>query len=64
VREGSVPSWRALVSRGDIEILDDGDGFVLSWKGPSENYSNDTWHQTVDAALEAASLSFGIEPDE
>jgi hypothetical protein len=48
----------------DIEILDDGDGFVLSWKGPSANYSNDTWHQTVEAAVEAARLRFGIDSSE
>jgi hypothetical protein len=48
----------------DIEILDDGDGFVLAWKGPSENYSNDTWHASLVAALKAAQERFGIEADE
>jgi hypothetical protein len=48
----------------DFEIIDDGAGFVLAWTGPSQDYCNDTWHETVDAALEDARLRFGIEPGE
>ena len=48
----------------DLEILDDGDEFILAWNGPSQDYCNDTWHRTLDAALEEARLRFGIEPSE
>jgi hypothetical protein len=42
----------------DLEILDDGDGFVLAWTGPTPNDCNDTWHDSIGGALGEAQRRF------
>jgi hypothetical protein len=58
------PPMPVRVVRLDLEIVDEGDGFLLAWTGPSELASNDMWHGSVEGAMEDARLRFGIDPSE
>lgn len=44
-----------------IEKMSDGEGYYLIWEDHSGSYCGDTWHQTVDDAVEAAKLYFEID---
>jgi len=48
----------------DFEIQATEGGYLLIWKGAERRHCGDTWHSTVDDALEQARLCFGIEPQE
>lgn len=39
-------------------------GYFLQWEGPEPRYTGDTWHRSLEDALEQARVSFGIEPEE
>jgi len=47
-----------------IEKTSDGEGYFLIWEDQSGRYCGDTWHQTVDDAVEAAESYFQIVADE
>ena len=47
----------------DLTIEESGDGALLIWQGPSEEYCGDNWYPSVrDAELEAQAI-FGVAPD-
>ena len=49
----------------DLQILgDDQNGFLLQWEARDTSYSGDTWHQSIEDAIEQARLAFGIAPEE
>jgi hypothetical protein len=49
----------------ELRILQNGsDGFLLEWAGPTAADSGDTWHPTIEEALEQAEASFGIKPSD
>ena len=46
-------------------ILSEGEkgGYILEWRGPTAETSNDTWHASVEAAVIEAERRFGVPPD-
>ena len=46
----------------DLTISSDGHGYLLEWRDANGIYQGDTWHQTLEDALEQARYSFGIAP--
>jgi len=71
VHRGWLPSGSTMPEKTpcrpmklDFVILDnEGDGFILEWKGEeaSAPYSGDTWHTSLEDALEQARENFGID---
>jgi len=52
----------------DFEIHDgageaDG-GFLFVWSGSNPEYSGDTWHRSLNEALEEARDCFGLDPSD
>jgi hypothetical protein len=46
-------------------ILEDAPGsYVLEWRGPSSEFSGDTWHSSVVDAMAEAEQAFGVAPHE
>jgi hypothetical protein len=45
----------------DFEIQEEAGGSLLGWSGPTREYCGDTWHPSLNDALEQARLWFGIE---
>ena len=42
-------------------ILEDGaESYILEWTGPDPDECGDTWHPSVETALEQAELAFGV----
>lgn len=48
----------------DFEIRETDGGYLLIWLGAEPRHSGDTWHESVDDALQQAKLWFDIEPKE
>jgi hypothetical protein len=48
----------------DFEIQAADGGYLLIWQGTERRHCGDTWHASVDAAMEQAKVWFGIEPQE
>ncbi len=49
----------------EFEIRDDGSKhFILSYQSTDKSNFGDTWHQTMDDAIEQAKKDFGIQPSE
>jgi hypothetical protein len=48
----------------DFEISEVVGGYLLEWYSRNTNHWGDTWHDTLEGALEEARHSFGIQPDE
>jgi hypothetical protein len=46
-------------------ILSEGDegGYILEWRGPTPETSNDSWHPSVEAAVLEAERRFGVPKD-
>lgn len=69
---GWLPAHAAqpLTSSERVELIDfaifqeDASSFILEWTGPDNETSGDTWHPDLDAALQQAHESFGVEPSE
>jgi len=47
----------------DLQILSDGDGFILEWNARDHSRCGDTWHQTIDDAKRQAEDYFGVPRD-
>lgn len=48
----------------DFEISAAEGGYMFELISRNTGHCGDTWHETLDEALEQAKLSFGIEPEE
>ena len=48
----------------DFEISKVEGGYVFEWHSRNTDHQGDTWHETLEDALEGARLSSGIEPPE
>jgi hypothetical protein len=48
----------------DFRVTSDGAGYGFEWSSDDPEIIGDTWHETLDDALEQAQLSFGIHPSE
>ena len=48
----------------DVRILEDEGGFILEWQSSKTDYSNDSWHMTIEDAKSQAMDQFGIEASE
>ena len=48
----------------DFEIRETDGGYLLIWLGAESRHSGDTWHESVDDALQQAKLWFHVEPKE
>jgi len=38
-------------------------GYILEWRGPTRARSGDSWHESVEAAVEEAERQFDVPPD-
>ena len=56
-----TPVEVAVVDFGISEVEG---GYMLEWFSRNTDHRGDTWHETLDEALEQAKLSFGLEPEE
>lgn len=56
------PATPARVTLLDFEIREESGGFLLLWSGPATTDAGDTWHPSLDGAIEQARLWFGIDP--
>jgi len=45
----------------DIEIIDEGSGYLLCYAAREERVYGDTWHATLADAEQAAAEEFGVE---
>ena len=48
----------------DVRILEVQGGFILEWQSSNPDYSNDSWHMTIEDAKSQAMDQFGIETSE
>jgi hypothetical protein len=48
----------------DLEIYKSGDGggYFLQYRSSNGQYNGDTWHESLEDAIEQAKFQFGIEP--
>jgi hypothetical protein len=56
-----TPVEDALV---DFEIHKLEDGYILEWFSRNTGHHGDSWHETLEDALEQASTEFGVRPEE
>jgi len=56
-----TPVEDALV---DFEIYELEDGYILEWFSRNTSHHGDSWHETLEGALEQASTEFGVGPEE
>jgi hypothetical protein len=56
-----TPVEDALV---DFEIDEVEGGYILEWFSRNTSHHGDSWHETLDDALEQASTAFGVRPEE
>jgi hypothetical protein len=56
-----TPVEDALV---DFEVNELEGGYILEWFSRNTNHHGDSWHETLDDALEQASAEFGVRPEE
>ena len=48
----------------DVRILEEDAGFTLEWQSAHGDYSNDSWHATIEEARTEAMERFGVAPSE
>jgi len=48
----------------DIEILHDESGYFLVWESRNTEHAGDTWHETLEDAVDQARKSFGVRPED
>jgi hypothetical protein len=48
----------------DVRILEGNAEFILEWQSVGGDYSNDSWHATIEEAKTEAIKRFGIAPAE
>jgi hypothetical protein len=48
----------------DFEVNELEGGYILEWFSRNTNHHGDSWHETLDDALEQASAEFGVRPEE
>ena len=48
----------------DFEIDEVEGGYVLEWFSRNTSHHGDSWHETLEDALERAGTEFGIRPEE
>jgi hypothetical protein len=56
-----TPVEDALV---DFEVEEVKGGYILQWFSHNTAHQGDSWHETLEDALEQASTEFGVRPDE
>jgi hypothetical protein len=56
-----TPVEDALV---DFEVNELEDGYILAWYSHNTSNHGDSWHETLEDALEHASAEFGVRPEE
>ena len=56
-----TPVEEALV---DFEIREVKGGYILEWYSRNTRHHGDLWYETVEDALEQASIDWGIQPEE
>ncbi len=48
----------------DLEISEVEGGYILEWHSRNTSHRGDLWYETLEGALEQASIDFGIHPGE
>jgi len=48
----------------DLRIIEAEGGFILAWQSRETDHANDTWHETLEDALNQAVKQFGVKADE
>jgi hypothetical protein len=48
----------------DFEVNELEGGYILEWFSRNTSHHGDSWHETLEDALEQASIEFGVRPDE
>jgi hypothetical protein len=56
-----TPVEDALV---DFEVNEVEGGYILEWFSRNSSHHRDSWHETLEDALEQASTEFGVRPEE
>ena len=56
-----TPVEDALV---DFEVNELEGGYILAWYSRNTSHRGDSWHETLDDALQQASTEFGVMPEE
>lgn len=56
-----TPVEEALV---DFEISEVEGGYLLQWYSQNTSHRGDLWYETLEGALEQASIDWGIHPEE
>jgi hypothetical protein len=46
----------------DFEVEEVEGGYILQWFSPNTGHHGDSWHETLEDALEQASIEFGLRP--
>jgi hypothetical protein len=56
-----TPVEDALV---DFEVNELEGGYILEWFSRNTSHQGDSWHETLEDALEQASTEFGVMPEQ
>jgi hypothetical protein len=48
----------------DFKVHEVEGGYILQWFSRDTGHHGDSWHETLEDALEQASTEFGVRPDE
>jgi len=56
-----TPVEEALV---DFEVHEVDGGYILAWYSHNTSHHGDSWHESLEDALEQASTEFGVTPEE
>lgn len=57
----ATPVEDALV---DFEISEVEGGYILEWFSRNTSHHGDSWHETLEDAMEQADTDFGVQPEE
>jgi hypothetical protein len=47
----------------DFEVSEVKGGYILEWSSRNTSHHGDSWHETLEDALEQASAEFGVQPE-
>jgi hypothetical protein len=61
---GWLPVYAATPPLVDFEIGEVEGGYILEWFSRNTSHHGDSWHETLEDALEQARTVFGVRPEE
>jgi hypothetical protein len=61
---GDTPAYAVEDALVDFEVHEVEGGYILAWFSRNTSHRGDSWHESLEDALEQANTQFGVRPEE